>query len=608
MSRPIRHTVRLATAVLLAAGTALFGLGAAPAAVADPPVSVSSAGTEFWLTFDVNDQGSGNQYLKLYVTGAPGTTGQAVIDGLSFTEAFTIPADGVAVVDIPLAARLTLSPNPAPVAIHVTTDADVSVYGLNRAQYTTDAYLGLPVTALGTRYRAIGYGSNTYRSFISVVPTAGVTTVHIEPLASTGVAPFDKVIQLGEVYEWNASFDVTGTLVTSDKPVSVFAGNQCANIPIGVTFCDHIVEQMTSTSSWGKTFVTFPLATRSSDTFRVLADVDGTVVTINKGGVEENQTLAAGKFYEFVSGVPTTITATQPVLVAQYSNGGSWDHTVADPFMTLIPPYEQGFTASTFATPTEGFTGHYVNITAPTTSLAGVTLDGVPVPVADWEPIPGSDYSGVAIPIAPGFHHVEAGVAVQVIVYGFGTDDSYGYPSGMRTAQIALATTLTLNPTSVTGSAGTQLCTTATLADQGGIGIAGANIDVTLSGVVTQSTTLVTGADGTVAICATSAADGTTDITATQGSLQATGTFTWQAASHVYGTLQTTRTITYTGAGDLTPTEVVQTVVWTTDTNLGTGVTTYTTTDSYPAVASPAIAGYAVDQAIVAAVSLTTTT
>ncbi|MTV83286.1 mucin-binding protein [Secundilactobacillus folii] len=73
---------------------------------------------------------------------------------------------------------------------------------------------------------------------------------------------------------------------------------------------------------------------------------------------------------------------------------------------------------------------------------------------------------------------------------------------------------------------------------------------------------------------------------------------------------QTTRTITYTGAGTKNPATVTQTIDWTTDTDDVTGVTTYTPKPNaqYASVDSPTITGYSVDQATVAASTPTVTT
>ena len=40
---------------------------------------------------------------------------------------------------------------------------EVTVYGLNRIQYTTDAYLGLPTDILGTEYIVLGWNDRGFR-------------------------------------------------------------------------------------------------------------------------------------------------------------------------------------------------------------------------------------------------------------------------------------------------------------------------------------------------------------------------------------------------------------------------------------------------------------
>jgi hypothetical protein len=78
--------------------------------------------------------------------------------------------------------------------------------------------------------------------------------------------------------------------------------------------------------------------------------------------------------------------------------------------------------------------------------------------------------------------------------------------------------------------------------------------------------------------------------------------------AHETGTVTTTRTIKYVGAGDQTPAEVVQTIEWQTDTDLVTKVTTYTPQGDYPAVTSPTVTGYTPDPAEVPSITLSQTT
>ena len=130
---------------------------------------------------------------------------------------------------------------------------------------------------------------------------------------------------------------------------------------------------MTPTSTWGRQFVTTPLASRlNGDTFRFLAATDGTEVRVNGALVA---TLNAGQVHEQILTTSSHIEATQPVLVAQFANGSSFSGNPGDPFMMIVPPYEQFLNSYTVTTPASGFVQSYVSVVAPGNG-AGITLDG----------------------------------------------------------------------------------------------------------------------------------------------------------------------------------------------------------------------------------------
>ncbi|MDR2453056.1 MAG: VWA domain-containing protein, partial [Bifidobacteriaceae bacterium] len=68
---------------------------------------------------------------------------------------------------------------------------------------------------------------------------------------------------------------------------------------------------------------------------------------------------------------------------------------------------------------------------------------------------------------------------------------------------------------------------------------------------------------------------------------------------HTVTPLPVSRTITYTGAGEATPDEVVHEVVWYADTDEATGETLYWSTEGYPEVASPDVDGHTVSHPVV---------
>src|SRR5437588_8030976 len=102
------------------------------------------------------------------------------------------------------------------------------------------------------------------------------------------------------------------------------------------------------------------------------------------------------------------IAANHPILVAQISEGSTSDgNTNADPFMALVPPYDQFGGSYTLATPASGFATHYVNVVAPTAGIDNaILLDGVAIPGASFTAIGKSAFSGAQIPLGLGSHHL----------------------------------------------------------------------------------------------------------------------------------------------------------------------------------------------------------
>jgi hypothetical protein len=265
--------------------------------------------------------------------------------------------------------------------------------------------------------------------------------VTITPSDNAGVrpagVPYTVTLNPFDAYQLQSAGSLTGTLIESDRPISVYGGNQCANIPSANTgYCDHVVEQIPPVSTWGTEALTVPLATRTAgDTFRILADRDGTTVVL-QGSNPESFTLNAGEYAQRNLMGSYRITADLPVLVAQYSNGSDWDGVTSDPFMMLIPSAAQFVQSYTFATPGSGFPNNYANVVALTADAAAgdVLLDGASVPAGSFTALAGTAYSTAQLPIGIGSHTLSAPNPVGLYVYGYASYDSYGYPGGFSTS------------------------------------------------------------------------------------------------------------------------------------------------------------------------------
>jgi len=410
------------------------------------------------------------------------------------------------------------------------------VYGLNRFSASTDAFLGLSVDILGTEYFNLGYRNvNVINGTqFGLVATEDDTTVTITPTVNAGVGrlanvPYTIVLDQGEAYQLRSTLispaDLSGTLITSDKPIAVFGGHLCANIPQGFVACDHIVEQLPPTNTWGQSCVTMPLATRlGGDPFRILASAANTEVFINGVSVA---TLNTGQFHEQIIVGPATITSTGPVLVAQYSNSSSFDNVTSDPFMMLIPPFEQFLGNYTVTTPASGFRANFINVVAPDAAVGGINLDGAPIPAGSFTAIGASGFSGAQIPVSLGSHNLVGSLPFGVFVYGFDSFDSYGYPGGQSLAEVAIVTSLQLSPQTATNPVGTQHCVDGLVTDQNGAPVPGVRVDYSVTGVNPNAGFANAGANGVAKYCYTGTNTGFDIIEGSVGTLTDSVTKEW---------------------------------------------------------------------------------
>ncbi|ACM21651.1 hypothetical protein Geob_3308 [Geotalea daltonii FRC-32] len=395
-----------------------------------------SSGKDFYFAFQENYTNTSN--LALFITGKEDTQGVVEIAGINFSTTFTVVANQVTTISIPESAQRLGSNVVARLGIHVTAQKEVTIYALNQRTASTDAFLALPTDILGLEYIAMSYNGLNIQyepSQVAVVGAYDNTEVTITPSnAADGRAagvPYTIRLNRGDTYEVRGSgtADLTGTIVTATAPVSVMSGVQCVNVPVGYWACDHIVEMMPPVATWGKSFLTVPLATRlKGDPYRILASQDDTKVYIN-GALAA--TINRGRFFEKILTARSQIEASAPVLVSQYSAGQDFDGVVSDPFMMLIPPTEQFLNQYTFSTPSGGFSRNYVNVVVPTSSVSSLLLDGTPVNAALFSPVGSSGFSGGQVPISLGSHTITGSVPFGIYVYGFGSYDSYGYPGGM---------------------------------------------------------------------------------------------------------------------------------------------------------------------------------
>lgn len=413
----------------------------------------SPEGREFWLCFmrnhndaSANSPNSTPLDLKLFLTSDKDANVTIEIKSIRFKENVFVKGGTVKAIEIPSLAQITSSEIvESGRGIHVTSDVHISVYGLNRRKLTTDTFMGLPVNVLGTSYRVMCYDvSIKLMAELAVVATEDSTEVTITPTVTTDGGhprgkPFKVMLNRGDVYQVAAgntepcinNCDLTGTLVESNKKISVFSGHQCAYVPTRIIACNHLVEQMPPLNSWGKHFYIGAFKKRSFYNYRVLANVDDTKVFEDSKLIG---TLKAGQHLERETRASVQVTASAPVLVAQYSQGFDNKDNIGDPMMCLISPTQQFLKKYRFATPVDGSWEHFVNVVAPTKSLKSILLNGIKVDPKKFTQLGESRYSLAQLPVNYGTHVIECSEPFGMTSYGFGFGkdryDAYGSLGG----------------------------------------------------------------------------------------------------------------------------------------------------------------------------------
>ncbi len=458
-SKIIQSSLFLASIFLSACGGVIPASDPASAPVQVTTPIITSIGTDFYLTLPDNLYVSGQIFTpvtnKLIVAAANATTGEVIFNGV--TTPFSVAANNQTVVTLNPAVVLTSNEVVEPKGIHVTTLAPVSVHVVSQTTVSADGYMALPTPGLGTKYYVMTTASTRYNgSEFAVIATQDNTTVNIT-LAAAGLtklagSAFTVAMNSGETYQIiNPAFaDMTGTLITSDKPVAVISGHRCADIPSGTGYCDYLVEQLPAVSIWGKTHHTVPFSGRARYTVRVLAEQDGTTFTT----LPENliSTLNAGQFADVVLTGAAEIVSNNPVLVAQFMHSYADDAAAkGDPSMVMITPAEMGMTNATFgAHGLPGTTTVFMNVVTETSALANLTLDNVAVNPANFIAVGGSSlYSVGTLSVTPGAHTLLGSAKFSALIYDYGiTSDvvSYAYPVA-RELSIPVTIDSTVTPT-----------------------------------------------------------------------------------------------------------------------------------------------------------------
>ena len=405
----------------------------------------STEGTEFWATFLNNEntrEGSSIMRLSLIASSRENATVTVQNPQMGWKTSFYVTANKVAQLEIPHAQCYNYYDGSVQKrGLKVTSTAPISLYASNFREYTYDATIVLPVTALGKDYIIQIFENELMAKEFGIVATTNNTQVTITPHARTSDghvknASYIVTLNAGETYQVmseDGGSDFSGSRVEANHPIAVFAGHKCINVPTGNPWCDHIVEQQMPTQMWGKQFALTKTGSMNSDRVMITAKEDGTVVKVNGSTIT---TLKALQSYTYrLTANSAFVETSQPAACFLYIEGARDNDMMGDPSSVHISPVEQRIQELTFATfQTDVSRTHYVNVVTTAAGAAGMQLDGRNIS-GQFSTLAGNPSLRFArINIAHGTHTLRTNAdGFTGHVYGLGHCESYAYTFGSAT-------------------------------------------------------------------------------------------------------------------------------------------------------------------------------
>ncbi len=418
---------------------------------------LSTEGKDFWVGYLTNWLQNPNNpvILELYISADDTTSGTVTIPRQpAFTPInFTVYPNVTKRIVIPTNLAMASGTNKIEnKGVHITTENNVSVYAMNKRQYSADMTVVLPTYSLGNDYFVLSHWEDGNRnnnansdSEFMIVAITDSTEVEILPTfeskgGNPAGVPFRVTLQRGQTYQVRAVGDLTGTRITTTATAgcssfAVFSGNMYTQ----VGECDvrnghdHLYAQMYPTNTLGKNFIVVPLENRyNGDIIKFLATQDNTTITAGGQSIQLN----AGEFLKILSDKVLNVQADKPIAIGQYSRTMDCDGTLGDPFLIPISPNEQMLKKITFNAPSIATLENYsLTIITKTADIYSITFDGTSVGNY-FSPVAGTEYSYARINTIGGNHTIYSANGFIAYVYGFGHNESFGYATGASLANL----------------------------------------------------------------------------------------------------------------------------------------------------------------------------
>lgn len=362
-------------------------------------------------------------------------------------------------------------------AFHLTSDRPVVAYQIlpygGGSSAATSATLLLPTSAWDTNYIAV----NAYKQSqvvpqaapsldilahedntqVTILPKVAINGGNGVPSGSAG-QPQTYTLNRGQYLQLTQSAELTGSPIQSDKPIGIWGGATCLNVPVNAVACDSAQQQIPPIRALGHEYAAVRYRGRAGNPneappWRIVGAVDGTNLTwapTTPPGAPLS--ISSGQVHEFNSAGPFVVASQDkdhPFYLASYMTGGENFDGEGDPeWVNVIPTAQYLDSYVLFTDPTYSET-NLVVVRRPSKdgAFADVKLDCAGS-LTGWQKVGQYEYTRIDLVTgnfqnvgncSNGRHEMSSDLPFGVTVWGWGTIPGFPGQGGLFTQYVSYA-------------------------------------------------------------------------------------------------------------------------------------------------------------------------
>lgn len=332
---------------------------------------------------------------------------------------------------------------------------NISANLINYYPFTSDATSLLPLSSSGKEYTLSSLSNNfasinfidgsRFYSFAMIIGLENNTEVEIssdsqlyDGIKDTNT--IEIILNKDEVYLFTAGlessqYDLTGTLVESNKNIIAFSGHELIQLATLALAEDLLFDQCIPDITHGTEYIVGHLHRTEEEYFpiyRIISLYDENIITVNNEEIELNKSEWKHYFLKDLS----YIKSDKPIIVTKYMKSLP-QFINGDPFMINLTPTQQYVSKYNYTVPKLGdFTGHYVAISCVDSTASEITLNGNKLDLRRFNRVQNTEYLYGVFRIFTDSINLVSDYDFGAFAFGVGSNVSYGINLGSNLRDI----------------------------------------------------------------------------------------------------------------------------------------------------------------------------